>query len=183
MKYTDPFTITVRLLKYTRLMTEALVPSCLANVVFYYIFYKNNINFGQQESSVLVVVILLGFLFPTHFLIASSTLQTAISEYKDIMSAVRDNNEEKFKKEFYRRLPTAIDVLLGVTGTSSIIIVMMMNYHNMLTGIIAVSVPTYVMYIMRQFAMGLDSPAESFLYKDKIPKTWIENLPKKKTLD
>jgi hypothetical protein len=179
MKYSDPLIMAIRLLKYTRLLTEALLPSLVASMIFYYLFYKHGIHFGEQKSSVLVVVILLGFLFPTHFLVAASTLSTSITEYKDIMAAVRDKDEEKFKKEFYRRLPTAIDVLLGLTGTLSIIIVMMIHYDDLLTGIIAVSVLTYVMYIMRQFAMGLDSPAESFLYKDKIPKEWIENLEKK----
>ena len=168
---------TKKIIGLIRLVFEATIYSSVPAAIFYFIFYLNHWNtITEAEANMRLreLQILFG-------LGATWAFQTAMASYRETMAAVKMGRKKDFMKEYYKMSSPAIDVILGFIAIWILWIKMRTVYPDEWEGVQNIFRTFYIMYIMRQLAMGLDKPSKSILYRGEITEEWLKELEEKNT--
>ena len=151
----------------------ALVPS----LIFLFIFCPNHWNILTEEEAYNRLYDL-QLLF---VMVASITFGSALESCRKTMAAIKLGEERDFKRELYKRIFPAVDILLSLIAVWMIYIRMRVDYGDPIAGFQVIFKTSFIMCLMRQFTKGMDDPATSILYD--VPEKWLKNIEKEKTLE
>lgn len=148
----------------------SLVPSC----IFYYIIVPNHWNILIEDD----VEVRLSRMWWLFSLVVGLTFKRALDSQSEVRAATRLNDEKTFQKEYFKKISKAIDAAMGMISFYILWIEMRIAYENPSEGAQIIFITFFMMFILRQFTMGMNDPSNSILYHREIPEEWIKNAEK-----
>jgi hypothetical protein len=145
---------------------------------WYVIFFRNGINAGKEDETVLTngVIPLIGLF---HGFFAGGAAMATWKKRQIIQECVANGEEDRFRRCLTNRIPGTIHLLLAVLSFSLISALMLVKYYNPWIGAFAVQSIGFILLLYWQVATNLDNPFRGIWYVGQItiPPGWLKEKP------
>ena len=133
--------------------------------------YGIHLNKESEVSITAAVIPVIGIIYGVK---AGLVLNNVWEEYKKMSTAVIKKDIDTFLLYRDEQIPIVIHLLLGVLAFFILVLIMLLNYDDIWTGIVSVFSASFVLFIMSVVAIELDHPTRSIWFKERIPEEWLE---------
>lgn len=160
-----------------RAFVTALIP-----VILWRVLRSNEYHFVRADESAI------GFAIATvgvaYGIIAALVLQAVWEKYRKVVIAVFDRDKRTFLMYRDERMPIMIHILLAALSFPLLLLVVMLDYENIFSGIASVFSVSFMIVLYWIIATELENPAKSPWFAERIPKEWLaEDVDKFFALD
>jgi MFS family permease len=134
---------------------------------------RMGIHFATSDEAILTgaIIATLGIAFS---IIAAVVFTKILDKYSIVVRSVLRRDKNTFLLYRDERLPIIIHLVLASLSLSLISMVILIDYHNVYTGVCSVFAVTFSISLYFIVATELQNPAKSAWFAERIPHEWLE---------
>lgn len=159
--------------RHLPIILKPILFASLALVIWKFLIFDNNINFGHQAENPLIFVVIPMVAF-VYVIFASIAVESVFREYKTISRCVVKKDLETFLLHRDEQLPIIMHLLVGAPSVLLVVLIMFLEYTNQLIGFFTVFSVVFVVVLTWVISTELDNYEKSIWFRVKIPKEWYE---------
>ncbi len=165
-----------------RLWIMTVIPLLVASVmatIWYLIFWKGKIHFSKEDGEALTDCNL--FFITAYAILAAITAEGAVKEFKNLRQAMILDNEELFKTNIAKEVPTALHFFLGCMAFLMMICFCVREYHSVQSGLFIIWITSFGLALYWKIVSELDNPSGPFYqHSDSKWKKLADEYSKKR---
>lgn len=154
-------------------IARPIIASILIVLGWYFILYKNAIEFKSVDENPLLFIILPLVSF-VYVIFASISINSVFDEYKTISKAVVKRDLETFLLHRDEQLPILLHILVAIPSLILIGLTLLFHYEDPLVGAVSVFAVSFIIITTWIVGMELDNFEKSIWFKESTPKEWLE---------
>jgi len=158
--------------RHSLILLEPLIVSGLVTGGWIYL-RSNGYHLSHEDGETLSVAIVntLAIIFS---LIAAVVLATVWDNYRKIVIAVLREDKESFLLYRDERIPTLMYLLLGAFSLPLILVIGLLEWRHLWSGIIGVSSVSFAVSLVWSVAFELQHPQKSPWVAERVPSEWFD---------
>lgn len=158
--------------RHTFILLRAFLATLFPLSLWYQLWLRG-IHFGHEDELVIVgaVIATLGVAYG---IMASLVLGSIWEKYKKVVISVLKKDEETFLCYRDERIPVMIHLLLAALSIPLLVMIGMLEYQHLWSGIAAVFSVSFILFLYWIVATELENPAKSPWFAERIPEKWLE---------